>query len=644
MAVSKVRKVFVFTLKSAAGDVLAEIQGLASVHLEDAGEVMEELRREEKAAAGADVARKLSLVEGAIVALEPHERPLTLREKLSRERPRYAFEELERLAKEGAVEQVVGEVNEIVEGQGVLAREKEGLRSQAEELSPWLGLEERLDKVVHPTAETAGLFMEIAGESVEKLEEMGREAAFELVSQRGDNAYVIAVVWADALEELKQELSELDAQVVTLPDVERTAALESARIAKRLEEIENERQDFEEKLTALATKLDPLRAYRDYLAILGQRAEAMQLLSETEQVAVLVGYVALEQQEELERRLERFGTAVQLVFEEPAEDEDAPVALRNNAAVAAFEVVTNIYGLPHRRDFDPTPLLTPFFALFFAIALTDAGYGLVLVVASVIVNRFLKPSRAVRSFMTLLFISGLMTIVLGIVTGGYFGIDAKSLPAFLQGLVLISPMGEPVKFLYFALGLGAFQLWFGMWVSFYKNLRNDGIKAAICLDVPWILLLPCGVLWIAGGESLSTYGVYGMGVAGLLIVLLNGYEHRNVLKRIGAGAYALYGATSLIGDVLSYSRLMAFGLSTAGIGMVVNMLSRMLGDIPVIGIPLMLFLLVFGHLFNLAINAFWGWIHTARLQFIEFFGRFYEGGGRAFVPFGPRTKYIDIKA
>ena len=128
-----------------------------------------------------------------------------------------------------------------------------------------------------------------------------------------------------------------------------------------------------------------------------------------------------------------------------------------------------------------------------------------------------------------------------------------------------------------------------------------------------------------------------------MVVLLTGYGNRNALKRLGIGLYALYGGIGLLGDLLSYSRLMAFGLATAGIGMVVNQLSAMLGRVPVIGWLLAIVLLVVGHLFNLVINAFGGWIHTARLQFIEFFGRFYEGGGRPFVPLAARTKYVDIK-
>ena len=642
MAVSKVRKVFVFTLKSVAGDVLAQIQGFASMHLEDAEEVIEELRREENTAPGADIARKLSAVEGVISALGPYERPLTLMERLSRERPRYAFEHLERLAEQEALESVVGEVGEITERRGVLAREAEGLRSQAGSLLPWAGMEERLDTALHPTAETTGLFLEIAAESVEKLDEMGQDAAFELVSQRGDNAYVIVVAWTDAVEELKQGFSELDAQVIALPDVERTPAGESARIEERLGEIEQERQGIEEKLAALATKLDPLRAYRDYLAILGQRAEATQLLSDTEQVTVLVGYVPLDRQEDLEKRLAPFGTAVQAVFEEPTEDENTPVLLVNGKVVRSFEVVTNIYGLPSSRDLDPTPLLTPFFALFFAVALTDAGYGAFLALTTLCVMRFLKVSPVVKRFMRMMFVAGCMTIVLGILTGGYFGIQAEKLPKLLQRAIIVDPMADPVKFLGVALGLGFIQLWFGMFVSFYNHWRTDGPRASICLDLPWILLMP-GAVIAYYGDGLGDFAQYFLvALAGAMILLLNGYEHKNVLKRLGVGAYALYGVTGLLGDFLSYSRLMAFGLATAGIGMVVNQLSGMVAKVPVIGWLLMVLLLVFGHLFNLLINAFGGWIHTARLQFIEFFGRFYEGGGRPFVPLAPQTRYVDV--
>lgn len=643
MGVSKISRLVVFALKSVEQDVLAEIQALGTVHLENADDLIEELSRGAEAPQGGDNARRLSAAETAIAALDPYREKAPLMVRLTTERRRVTVEELRKAQEDSQAASLAEQVNAILESRTGLTREEGTVLSQIEALEPWQGIREPTLTAVSPTPDTTGLFVTIGEAEADALEALGDEVACQVVGSSNNTTYALAVAWKDQADDVRQRLAGMGAELVSLPRTETPPADEIKMLRARVAEIGREREQLDAKLKELADRLDDLKLHRDYLAFLVRQQESMAFLASTDRVSVLAGYIPDGRREQLEKQLEKFGTLAHVTFAEPAQDEDSPVLLANGDVVQSFEVVTNIFGLPGRAEFDPTPLLTPFFALFFAVALTDAGYGLVLAVVTSCVMRFLKVAPFVRRFMRMMFIAGCMTIVLGILTGGYFGIQAASLPPFMQRLIIVNPMDEPVKFLGLALGLGFIQLWFGMFVSFYKHFRTDSLRAAICLDLPWIILMPGAAIAYFGKALPDIPRFFVFVLACVLIVLLNGYQHKNVLKRIGVGAYALYGITGLLGDLLSYSRLMAFGLATAGIGMVVNQLSAMVGKVPVIGWLLAIVLLVFGHLFNLVINAFGGWIHTARLQFIEFFGRFYDGGGRPFVPLAARTKYVDIK-
>ena len=646
MGVCKLKKVFIFALKAVEDDVLAAVQSLGALHLEDARQAIAELADAPETAGGGGDPRALASAETALRTLAPYAPKRSLVERLRAERRRFTLEQLAERHAQGGASDVVAEVIRIHEDSSALEREKASLAGQIETLSPWESLTVPLRDAAAPAEGVVGLFVRIAAPDAARLAELGDTTACQVIATSEKDALALVAVFRDEADDVRQRVSDLDAEVVNLPLTGRAPRDEIVSIRERMSEIDQTRRRHAERLAELAENVDRVKECRDYLSVLIQREEALERLANTERVSIIAGYVPEDRAGAIEKRLEPFGSSVTVTFADVAEDEDAPVLLKNNDVVGSFEIVTNIFGLPGRSEFDPTPLLTPFFALFFAIAITDAGYGIIIAVTTLCVIRFLKPSVAVRRFMLMMFVAGCMTIVLGALTGGWFGIDASKLPTFLQKCIIIIPMEKPVEFLFFALALGVLQLWLGMWLSFYKHARNEGFGVAICADLPWILFLPTAtaavVGMIAGNDTLYRIGLWGAGISAVLIVLLNGYRHRNILLRIGAGAYALYGGISLIGDVLSYSRLMAFGLATAGIAMVVNQLGAMVRGVPVIGLLLMVILLVFGHAFNMAINSFGGWIHTARLQFIEFFGRFYEGGGRAFVPLAPRTKYVEI--
>ncbi len=342
--------------------------------------------------------------------------------------------------------------------------------------------------------------------------------------------------------------------------------------------------------------------------------------------------------------------------------ENPPVELANSPSVEPFETITGLYGMPGRGELDPTPFLAPFFALFFAVCMTDAGYGAVVLLLSVLLAKKIKLGVQALKFVKLLGITGIMTIIVGALTGGFFGIQPEQVPdnlAFMldirRGIMLFDPMEQFLLFMLISLGLGFLQVWFGYIVKLLQEIKAGRTAEGVMTQLPWIVILP-GFLLLgitrspetvllgvveesplgSGWEKAATAMVYA-GIAGMFIQPGAG----GILKKIGGGVYSLYGLIGCLGDILSYVRLFALGLATVAMAIAINTMAEMAGEIPVIGFFAALVIAAAGHLGNVAINALSAFIHTVRLQFVEFFTKFYQGGGRSFRPFSYETEFIE---
>lgn len=329
-----------------------------------------------------------------------------------------------------------------------------------------------------------------------------------------------------------------------------------------------------------------------------------------------------------------------------------PVALKNNKNMEPFEVVTNIYGKPKYSELDPTGPLSFFFLVSFGLALTDAGYGLVMMVIMGLIQKYFRLKREMRKMVRLLFYAGASTVVFGALTGGWFGITLENLPnnqikSALLSLKIIDPISDPMTLLMVAFGVGIVQLLFAWIVRAYDHARKKDYVAMVFDDMAWFTMVVVLLLWVGSSRGLlpaeSTRPLL-MGLYGIIaiVVLTGGRSHKNLLLKLGAGVLSLYGLVSFLSDTLSYSRLLALGLATGIIALVVNMLGVMIGTaIPGVGWILASVVLLGGHTFNLGINALGAFIHSGRLQFVEFFPKFLEGGGVPYRPFGRVSKYVD---
>jgi len=288
--------------------------------------------------------------------------------------------------------------------------------------------------------------------------------------------------------------------------------------------------------------------------------------------------------------------------------------------------------------------------LFFAMCLSDVGYGIILAIISYYYLRTLTLSEGGKKLLTLLFWGGIATILVGILTGSYFGLDLNQLPPLmgnaLKRVQVIDPIKNPLNMLILSLLLGVIQNLFGVALAMYWKIREREYVSAILDHGLWIYFLLCLVFMIAAsglGSPLS--GIFGkLSITGaVLLVLTQGRSEPTLLKKAIFGILSLYRTTGYLGDTLSYSRLLALMMTTSIIGMVINIIAGMTKNIPVLGYVFMFLILLVGHTFNLVVSTLGAFIHSTRLQLVEFFGKFYEGSGKEFKPFRHETKYVIIK-
>ena len=349
---------------------------------------------------------------------------------------------------------------------------------------------------------------------------------------------------------------------------------------------------------------------------------------------------------------------MEILITEPGEAEQVPVILENKKLVKPFEVITDLYGQPRYYELDPTPYLAPFFFLFWGMCITDAGYGIIIMILSYIMIKKFKLQEMGKRFLNLIFLGGVASILWGALLGGWFGINLDRLPSafnVLKSMRLFDPLKNPLTFFLIALSLGFVQVWSGIAVKMYENIRLKKFKEAFLDEFTWLVLL-VGILIIGLGKSGIVSNIvvkpfiFLSIISAAIIVLFKGRKSKNIFGRIFIGIFSLLGlfgfsgAVSYLSDIISYARLFALGLATGALAQAINAVAKASFSINFwLGVVVAPLIIVVFHPLNIAINAFGGFIHSCRLQYVEFFTKFFEGGGKVFKPFGEERKYTIIK-
>lgn len=412
-------------------------------------------------------------------------------------------------------------------------------------------------------------------------------------------------------------------------------------------------ENSEKSIAGMAEYREMLKFGVDFLAMRKEKYEALGKLGITESTFVLEGYVPEKYFDSLKKEIEKKHTAVISGFE-PSEDEDVPVLLENGSFSSPVEGITKMYAMPSKTDVDPTPVMSFFYYLFFGMMLSDAGYGVIMVLGTMIALKKFKLENSMRKTLIMFRNCGIFTIFWGALFGSWFGDIVQIVGREFFGKEIGSialwfqPLDDPIKLLLYSFGLGILHLFLGVGVSF-KMAWDDGRKLDAFLDTVPIYLTILGVAPLAASiltevpKTFTTVGMYVMIAGVVLLILTAGRSSRSIFGKLFGGLYALYNtATGWLSDILSYSRLLALGLATGSIAGVINLIGTM-PENKAVKLVLLIVVFIVGHTANLAINLLGAYVHTDRLQFVELFSKFYTGGGREFTPFAVNTKYIKFR-
>ena len=399
------------------------------------------------------------------------------------------------------------------------------------------------------------------------------------------------------------------------------AAKEEAEAA--LAEKEKELSELSEKENELVILAEQLRAERD-------KDEAPLVL--TGDAVYIEGWVRSDRTEKVTEALKKVTDCVAVEFTDPEEGEKPPTAAKNSRLISPFESVTNMFSAPDPHEIDPNPVMAPWYWVIFGMMMADVGYGALMLIGALLFKKLMRPRGEMAKLVDVIGFSGIPTMAFGVLFGSYFGAE------WFKPLIGFSLLEGILPMMLISCGVGVLHIFTGMIVKAVAAFKAGDWQTAVFDNFTWMVLL-IGLMVMA--LNVKVGGIIA-GAAALVVLFTAGRSKPKLLGKLTGGFGSLYGITGFLSDILSYSRILALCISTAVIAMVMNILANLVIGIPVAGYVFAALICIVGHLFNLAMGLLSAYVHDSRLQYIEFFTRFYEGGGTVFKPFGLETKNIDV--
>ena len=560
------------------------------------------------------------------------------------------------------------EIEELLHTQSRLLAEREKAVSTRTALEPWSAMTVPMDSVKN-TSRVHYFIGLCASKDVQRVQEQDYlEAEF-----MSENATVPAILACreDDTRAVQNFLKTIDWQDFAFPKMQGTPREAIETLDRRIGEIDVQYAETQKQLEAHGETIETLQNALDAETIDADRLSAQNDLSYTAHAFVLEGWVREDEVEKTEQTIRDVTDAYSFETRDPIEGEEPPSVVRNNSFVKPFEEVQTLYSRPAYGTIDGTPYMTPFYILLFGLMLSDTGYGILLMLGSLLYIKKKKPTGMSAGISRVLFWGGLSTIVWGVLTGSFFGITRTPssggvfdvIAGFFDKLGIfpawIDPMQNSMAMLGLCFGLGILHIVAGYLVGAIDRFSRGDWKGAVFDQISWVLItlglvigfLPA-ITGMAGSpinlpKAVTMPALIAAAVGAAMVVLFKGREKKNPFKRLTSGLGGLYDITSVLSDILSYARLFALGIATGVIGQVFNMLSNMLTGssnifLAILGGILCIVLVIALHTFNVAINALGAFVHCARLQYVEFYGKFYESGGKEFRPLSYNTKHVQV--
>ncbi|HHX55309.1 MAG TPA: V-type ATP synthase subunit I [Clostridiales bacterium] len=648
MAIVKMSKFNLLVFNSERKNLLHKLQKFDEVHFMDLKEDEElgeyDLDKVKEPESIVAINEEINRINYAIEALSKYQKKDSALKVLKEGRTTLEFSEIEEKANKVDYKSICKQVIEINSDMDQLSQDIANTNIKIKEICPWIKLDvpiKNLMSLEHVKL-MIGKFPARFKQKVEEGFVSTEYTYFEVLSESGGNLYVL-IITNDEEEDLVNEMlrnnyfSDIKIEIEGKPEEE---------VKKLKNEVELKQKQIsknEEKLKKLSQKVIDLQIVYEYLMNVILRTEESENFLTTESVNVIEGYIPTSRSEEFNDLVTSTLSNDIYYFkleEADKDDTNAPILLKNSKYTRAFESLTTMYAYPKYNELDATGVMAPFYSFFFGMMIADAGYGLLLLLGTVIALKIFKLGEEQKNTMRFFACNGFFTIIWGLIYGSFFSF---SIPTGI-----IDPTTQYMEVLILSIGLGIVHIYVGLGVGAYMNIRDGKPLAALFDTGFWYMALTGAILLLVGSQYpisnvVSKISLYVMIIGMVGIVLTAGRESPSVGGKLGGGLYSLYGISGYVGDFISYSRLMALGLAGGYLAAAINDMVFMLFDLKAIGIVVGIIVFVIGHSFNLFLSALSAYVHDIRLTYVEFFGKFYGGGGKAFKTLRSESKYFDIK-
>ena len=645
MAIAKMKKLTLLAEHANKEHVLKSVQEMQSLEITPLADDVEEdllkgFIKDTSESDNVDYQTKLQDIEYSIDYLDDHVVHPGLIEKLKSKREVFSLPDLEKHVEQANVDALIDQVSEKEQQLNTLDEELKELKQEEQFLRKWRGLNFMPDEVsqfkfMHVMIGT------IDKEHSEPLIDVVKESGkiyYDEVYRRSDEVAYLFILPKDEINALKTSISQYSFRELKYTyDVLPEDALYRNLLVQK--ETREQISEIKKEMNNWKSVYRDLQLAEEYYYNLSERDKAKDILINSPHLFLLTGWIEEEKIENLKSNInEEVGESEVVILTDEIKMEDykkVPIVLKNNKLVQPFEMITEMFSYPQYNEVDPTPLMMPFFMIFFGIMAADLGYGLLLFGVTTFALKVFNIEGSTGNFVKFLHVLSYPTMGFGLFFGSFFGTELPIQVLSLQDDVLIIMILSVI--------LGLVQLIYGLVLNgIIKN--RQGQRASSYIDgYAWAMMLVGFILWVAGSlvidnTLMSQIGIGIVFLNAIGILVFSAISIPNTALGVGLGAYNLYGISGYVGDIVSYTRLMALGVASANIGMAFNMI---IGFLPVyarftVGVIIIIAL----HTLNIALTFLSAYVHSSRLQYVEFFGKFFEGGGRPLTPLKTLEKHI----